>query len=225
MRLRDQQLAFLAAIADGGPPLGVAGAAARRVGVYADMYRLRLRAALASTYPRLAGLLGDFDELADGYFAAHPSTAPSLRDCGRALPDFLDGWLADLARLEWARHDVFDAVDETILDEAAVRARGADGVAALPVKLVAAHRLVEVAYAVETSWRDGSPPSPGARTLLVWREGVSVVHRPVEASEHAALAAAAAGVSFGALCELVSDPRRAAELLLRWLRDALLVAL
>src|SRR5262249_29167428 len=152
-------------------------------GVYADMYRLRLRAALASTYPRLAEILEDFDDVADEYFAAHPSRAPSLRDCGRALPDFLDGWLADLARLEGARDDVFDAIDEPVRDEAAVRARGADRIGELPVQLVAAHRLVDVSHAVETTWRDGAPPTPGARTLLVWREGASVGHRPVPPDE------------------------------------------
>jgi hypothetical protein len=230
MRLRELQLAFWNAVTAGGPPPPLCGDAAARVAIYADMYRLRLRAALASTLPLTAQALDDFDAVADAYFAAHPSRSPSLRGCGDGFADFLGpGWHADLARLEWARHDVFDAVDEVILDEAALHARGADGIAELTVRLVAAHRLVDVEHAIEPAWRalaDGARPDPvepGARTLLVWREGVTVVHRRVDRDERDALAAAATGLPFGALCERLAEPRRAAELLLQWTRDQLLV--
>jgi len=246
--LRELQLAFLEAVAGGArdPALErlIVGDArldaAGRLDIYADMYRLRLRAALAATFPLTAQALGDeaFAARADAYFAAHPSRAPSLRDAGARFPELLEGWRADLARLEWARHDVFDAVDEATLDEAAVRARGPEGIAELPVRLVAAHRRVAVAFAVEPVWRaladDGAPDGaePGPRTLLVWREGVTVYHRRVDAVEDDAPAAAAAGLAFGALCERLAEtlgaeaaPRRAGELLRRWLHDQLLAAL
>jgi hypothetical protein len=251
MRLREAQLAMLAVISApegveaalwdaGGLERAIAGdarlGAAGRLGVYADMYRLRLRAALAATFPHTALLLGDagFAAIADGYFAAHPSRAPSLRDAGAAFPGFLDaraaGWAADLARLEWARHDVFDAADQPLLDVAAVQARGPAGVAALPLRLIAAHRRVAVAHAAEVGWRalqrgeDPGVPPPAPRVLLVWREGVQVFHRAVDALEARVLAGAAAGTTFAALCEEVSEPEQAAQLLARWLGDGLLVA-
>jgi len=210
--------------------------AAGRIGVYADMYRLRLRAALAATFPFTAKLVGDaaFDALAGRFFARHPSRSPSLRDAGAAFPGFLAargcGWAADLARLEWARHDVFDDVDEPVLDVAAARALGPLG---LEVRLVRAHRLVGTRHAIAPAWRDladgrepGVPPVEPSQ-ILVWREGVSVFHRRVESPEAEALAAAAAGLPFAALCETLADGsgQLAASLLGRWLSDRLLAAL
>jgi putative DNA-binding protein len=249
--LRELQLAFLDAVragdgGAGGLALRIAGDdrmdARGRLGIYADMYRLRLAAALAATVPQTAAALGEagFAALAAAYFDAHPSRSPSLRNAGAQLAAFMsrrgDGWLADLARLEWGRYDVFDAVDEPILDEATARARGPEGIAELQVRLVRAHAVIEVEHAIEPAWRalmDGAPagvPERSPRSLLVWREGSTVYHRAVDAVERAALGAAAAGLSFGALCERLADllpPAEAAQrtgaLLLRWLRDQLLV--
>src|SRR5262249_3711249 len=145
--------------------------------------------------------------------------------------DFVDGWRADLARLEWARHDVFDAPDEPILGQADVLARGETGIADLQVQLVAAHRLVDMTHAGEPVWRAPAParaphePPREPRRRVVWREGVAVSHRRVDEVEREALAAAARGLPFGALCERLVGPDAAARLLLRWIRDQLLVAL
>src|SRR5207244_2774521 len=84
-------------------------APAERVHVYAGMYFWRLVDALREDFPKLATVLGDggFADLVRGYIRAHPSTAPSIRHLGRALPDFLAGYppasLAALARLAWTR--------------------------------------------------------------------------------------------------------------------------
>jgi hypothetical protein len=243
--LRELQLAMLGVVTGGAGDAGlerlVAGderlSAAGRLRIYAEMVRERLRAALAATFPALAAALGDeaFAALAVRYLAACPSRHPSLRWVGRALPAYLEGWEADLAALEWARHDVFDAPDEPLLDLEAARRLGPDGVGELPLRLVAAHRRVGVRNAVEAVWREvlagGRAPvaetAPGV--LLVWRHGVAVFHRRVGVAEEAALVAAAGGASFAALCErlceVVADedvPRVAGELLRRWLSEGLL---
>src|SRR5690242_10865637 len=126
--LRELQAAFWRSIAtrpgDGAPEgdlLGVVRggrlAPADRVGVYASMYLWRLVDALAEDFPKVAAALGRerFADVVRAYLARHPSTEPSVRHLGRALPAFLVGvepaWLADLARLEWTRLDVFDAPD------------------------------------------------------------------------------------------------------------------
>lgn len=252
--LRETQLAMMSVVSNrDGVEAGLVGAraleklvagdsrlgAVGRLGIYADMFRERLRAALAATYPLVEKHLGAeaFAELAEAYFAVYPSRAPSLRDCGAGFGAFLaarrTGWLSDLARLEWARHDVFDETDERVLDLAAVQARGEEGLAELPLRLIQAHRRLRVAHAVAPAWRalaDGAAADTAPRasgTLLVWRSGVSVYHRPLGGEEAYALALVDAGVDFGTLCEtLVGDdaPQRAAELLLRWLTDGLLVA-
>src|SRR5262249_34879537 len=82
---------------------------AARVGGYAAMYLWRLVAVRAEDFPKVAEALGPerFAQIVRAYLARHPSTEPSVRHLGRALPAFLGGsepaWLADLARLEWTR--------------------------------------------------------------------------------------------------------------------------
>jgi hypothetical protein len=83
------------------------------------MYRTRLVDGLREDFPRVAALLGDaeFRALAYRYLARHRSTHPSVRDVGCRFTDFiasdaaLPPFLSDLARLEWARVEVFDASD------------------------------------------------------------------------------------------------------------------
>lgn len=100
-------------------------AARERVAIYARMYKLRMLEALHSDYPALARLLGEdgFERLARAYLRAHPSRHPSLNFLGRKLPAFIAksasvsrrGLLADVATLENAMSEVFDAPRETSL--------------------------------------------------------------------------------------------------------------
>ena len=100
-----------------------------RVQVYAGAYSSRLLDVLHEDFPRLAALLGrdGFEQIARDYLRSHPSEHPSLRHLSRAMAAFLERrtdlppYLADLARLEWARIDVFDAPDAEPLPVAALR--------------------------------------------------------------------------------------------------------
>ena len=90
-----------------------------RIRVYSDAYYLRLRDVLREDFPRLASLLGSerFDDVVSEYLEVFPSKQPSVRHLGRVLTEFLrrrqdvPKCLADLAELEWARVEVFDAPD------------------------------------------------------------------------------------------------------------------
>lgn len=191
--------------------------AAERVAVYAFMYRARLVEALESQFPRLAKWLGSavFTELVHGYVDEHPSTRPSLRFLGAMLPDWLSRrhpelHAADLARLEWARADIFDARDESALGLESIRAWPQDHFAELPITLIAAHRLLRLDRGTAEVWRrvgddraaaEEQRREPGSESVLVWREGVSVFHRTVDEAERESLALAAAGTSLGRICE------------------------
>src|SRR5439155_1691161 len=126
----------------------------------AGMYFWRLVDALREDFPKLATVLGDggFADLVRGYIRAHPSTAPSIRHLGRALPDFLAGYqpayLADLARLEWTRLQVFDAPDETPLTAGDLRRIAVEEWPGLRFTLVAACARLVTASPVR---RDGGP--------------------------------------------------------------------
>jgi hypothetical protein len=206
--------------------------AAERVAVYAFMYQARLVEALEAQFPRLAKQVGGeaFAELVSEYVEEHPSTHPSLRFLGAPLADWLarrhsELALADLAKLEWARADIFDADDETVLDLETLRAWPQERFAELPIQLIRAHRRLVLAGGTVAAWKrigdqavdgvsaqdalaeDASEDSDVAvstsstESVLVWRQGVVVFHRTVGASERDALALAAAGTSLGRICE------------------------
>jgi hypothetical protein len=235
---------------------------AERIHVYQHMYRARIVEALEGQFPRLARWLGAeaFAELAAAYIADEPSRHPSLRFLGRRFPDWLathaptnnarHGALADLASFEWAREDVFDALDEPTLTIDAVRAWPADGFAEIPLRLVAAHRRVRLARPVAALWDaigaaarevdtnviDAVAEATAARetegeSLLVWRQGISVFHRATDAAESAALERIAAGTTFGAVCEQLSRDASEDEAIAQafawlstWATDELLAA-
>lgn len=210
-----------------------------RLRIYADMVAARLREALEVTYPSVARACGDerFASLSAEYFAACPSRTPSLRDCGALLPAFLDyagepGWLADLARLEWARTEVFDEIDEPLLEESALRALAPEAFVELPLRLAAAHRVIDLDHDVAPLFRASGPALPRATTLLVWREDTNVYHRPLDAFEAELLRRLGrATATFGDLCARIVDevgeeeaPARAFGFLGRWVSDGLLVS-
>lgn len=199
--------------------------AGERMHVYAHMYRARIVEALESQFPRLAKLLGPdaFSDLAAAYITDEPSRHPSLRYVGERLPAWLAARrpeapkLAALARLEWARADVFDLTDDPTLTLEALRAWPPDRFGELPLQLVTAHRLLTVPAGTAQLWDSlggdavagagaaaeapGDIAEGGEEFLVVWREGTIVYHRPVTPDEHAALELAAASTHFGVVCE------------------------
>ena len=106
--------------------------AAERLGIYASMYPLRMRDALRADYPALAALLGGrrFARLVDDYAKAHPSRSFTLARLRDELPGFVARWgsprrrplAADVATLERAAGEVFDAGGDAPLDPAQLRA-------------------------------------------------------------------------------------------------------
>ena len=225
-----------------------------RLDVYADMYFYRLRDCLAEDFPKVAAWIGEarFHNLVTDYLLAQPPTHFSLRELGRALPDFLDAHalsgelpaLADLARLEWARVDVFDDADATPLSREALL-RSAAPPEELALVLIPSARLLSLDVSVLPLWKrldapggrgaDADGPHEGGeiRGVRVWRRGFEVFHRSLPADEECALASlASGGATLAELGELLVDcrpsgaapdaARRLASLLDLWARDELL---
>jgi hypothetical protein len=213
---------------------------AERLDVYRNMYFLRLLEVLREDYPQLAQLLGDdaFADLARAYLTAHPSRHPSVRHVGDALPEFLaasapaelPACAADLARLEWARREVFDAPDATPLTAGDLAGLDPARVAELPLELVPACTTLIAAWPVHEVWKDPSAaPAPKRTALRVWREGFKVFHATIDAAEEAALGRLGGGTTFATVCELFAQTtsladaaREAGALLARWLEDGIL---
>jgi hypothetical protein len=213
---------------------------AARLQVYVDAYFLRLRAVLADDFPRVETALGTegFDDVVGAYLARHPSTNPSLRHLGDALPAFvasrpdLPPWLGDLARLERARTDVFDAPDDTVLRVDDLRRVPADAWPELRLRAIHALTLLHVDWPVWELWRDDAAPLQATSAIVrVWRGAdYRVFHAPMTAPAAEALRRLMAGEPFAAICAAFEHlppaeaAREVAALLGRWVDDGILAA-
>jgi hypothetical protein len=218
--------------------------AAERLAVYARMYIDRLTDALAEDFPAVRAVLGadEFCALVERYLPSHPPRNPSIRFVGDRFAEFLRtaterAWLAELARLETALLDVFDAADATPLTFDDVRMLAPDALGALRIETIPASRLVSVDYAIDDVWRAVheehafADPPENPRTILAWRQDITVRHRTLDSIESDALANAKEGTSFAAICDRLGEDRSiedaaklATELLGRWVADGLLNA-
>ena len=205
-----------------------------RLGIYTGMYFHRIVDALREDFPRVAAVLGDdgFVELVRAYLARHPSSHPSLRHAGDALPEFIAAepppgaprCLADLGRLERTRVDVFDAPDAAVLRVEDLRAIPAADWPALRFTAAPAVSVLVTDWPVERVWEDPTARDvPAERTTLrVWREGFAVYHARMDAPEARAFARVREGRAFAAVCDVLDEPATAGALLLRWIEDGLL---
>ncbi|HSQ66176.1 MAG TPA: DNA-binding domain-containing protein [Polyangiaceae bacterium] len=170
---------------------GAVGGSARmkpveQLDVYREQFWLRHVACVAEDYPALVALMGQqpFEALVAEYLGAHPPADFLLRNLGAGLAEFLvarrpdDPLLADLARVEWAFIDAFDAADAPPLDPNAVAAIPAD---AWPAARLVLHpslqrlRLAHPAHEVRAAFcRAPREPlarvSPAATHLVVYRD-------------------------------------------------------
>ena len=210
-----------------------------RVQVYAGAYSSRLLDVLHEDFPRLAALLGrdGFEQIARDYLRSHPSEHPSLRHLSRAMAAFLERrtdlppYLADLARLEWARIDVFDAPDAEPLPVAALRTVRPEDWPHLYLVPIPALQVVRAAWPVHELWAGADPAGliPAPTVIRVWRgAGYAVFHAAMDACAAEALRRLTAGAPFVVVCEAFADrpPGEAAEevtsLLARWVEDGII---
>jgi hypothetical protein len=234
--------------------------AVERLDIYANMYFYRLLDCLREDFPLTAAALGPagFNDLVTDFLLRHPSRHPSLRELGRPFPDFVAGhaaaagrsYLPDLARLEWARADLFDAPDAAPAGRADLAGLPAERAGDAVVRLVPAFALLRCRHDVAALWRaldeapDRSEPGPdgvairaavlrralGRPTAVrVWRQGFVVFHRRIDEDEARDLEAARAGDTLAALCQRIAaglTPERATERVGRrlqgWLDDGLI---
>ncbi|MCA1663044.1 MAG: hypothetical protein LC659_01995, partial [Myxococcales bacterium] len=104
-----------------------------------------------------------------------------------------------------------------------------------PLPLVPSHFLLEVGHAVDDVWRAAEneqpieAPAADPRTILIWRQDVTVYHRSLDALERDALVRARDGAPFGVICDRVADGMpveeagpAAFQLLARWVGDGII---
>ena len=212
--------------------------AVERIGVYQGMYLLRMIEALEGDYPAVAHFLGEeeFAEVVTRYVAVHPSTSYTFNRLGERFPEFLEssrgirrkGFVADLARLELAVTEVFDApVSEAWPAEAVAQIREEAWPGAV-LEPIAAFRLGAYGYPVNAylqSVKEENHDHPDvgrkATYVAVWRKGYEVWRLDLSKAAYEFLGALAKGRPFG---KAVASAARGmqgnpGDQLFRWLRD------
>jgi len=125
-----------------------------RLEIYNRQYWYRELGSLAEDFPALRALVGQrrFEALSIAYLAEHPSRSFTLRNLGSKLPEWLTAHpehagrrhrlALDLAQMEWAFVEAFDAPDRDPLTQRQIAGLQGDSKLALQPCL----RLVELSY-------------------------------------------------------------------------------
>lgn len=162
--LREIQQAFAEGVIEGRDQGAVAmiapeRTALRSLALYRRLIRTNYTQVLKVTYPIVSRLVGerDFGILAKGYLRRHPSTSGDLFPYGRHLPTFLRSieapvLLVEMARLEWACHEVHEAADSPTLSEMQLRAIASVNPSRVTAQLCAASRLLLFPFPVYRVW-------------------------------------------------------------------------
>lgn len=143
------------------------GSKERRLGVYHANTINSLIDVLASAYPIAQRIVGErfFNALAKAFIDTAPPRQPTLFRYGNGLADFLDGftpaqdvpYLADIARLEWARIDAYFAEDYEPLDPQRLAEVDPEKISDVRFKTCPSFHLVESAYPVYQIWTVNQP--------------------------------------------------------------------
>jgi hypothetical protein len=255
MHLSDIQNAFQSALLTGDDAiLAVLPDGAREprdvlLGVYRDAYVLRLVEVLHNDHELLHAYLGDeaFDAMARAYIASHPSRTRNARWFGAHLPAFLSATtpyrehrhIAELAALEKALNDAFDAADTPVVTVADVTSIPPEEWSRLMLKPHPSCERLDLASNALAIWsalsRGDAPPAPQPldqpQAVIVWRGPANPMVRAMGAEEAMLWDEAARGGPFGVLCEMAATydaPEtaawRAASCLLGWLNAGMLGA-
>ena len=200
-------------------------------GVYRHAYGSRLVEAVRNDHEWLHVYLGDemFDEMGYAYVAANTSRHPNLRWFSQALPAFLKEAapygkypiLSDLAALEKALNDAFDARDAPALAVADMAGFAPEIWHDLKFKVHPSAIRLDLTTNAPAVWRalknDETPPDAVALEepcrLLIWRQDVVPLFRELSAEEAMMWDEAAGGIPFGVLCSMLAthdDPEGAA---------------
>ena len=143
------------------------GSKERRLRVYHANTLNSLTDVLSAAYPVVQRIVGDrfFHGLAKAFIEANPPRQPALFRYGGALPDFLTQfepantlpYLADIARLEWARIDAYFAADCDPLDPQQLADVPPEQIGDLRFTMQPAHQLLESTFPIFTIWGVNQP--------------------------------------------------------------------
>ena len=191
---------------------------ARRFEVYRNNVRQGLLGALSSRFPAVERIVGRdfFTLMASEFISVNPPRSPVLLAYGEAFPDFVAQfeaarslvWLADVARLEWARGQAYHAADAVPLAATAFAALAPEALGDAVLTPHPSLCLLSSPFPVATLWAmnaDEMPLAPitdwsGEDALIVRPHGLVRVYR-LPPGAHAFFSALSGGESLGESAE------------------------
>lgn len=205
------------------PPPSVDLRLERAIEVHRNTVRHALLAALRETFPAVRVAVDEdyFDALAAEFVAAHPPRSPVMQEYGGDFASFIDDfvplqdwpWLADLARIDWARREAYHAADADPMAASELLALDPAALLAMRLELHPSLRLLESPHPLASLWfahqqddaDDGAAAASAeiawqAEACRVWRMDERVRVRRVSTREAAVLRALIDGRSL--LCAL-----------------------
>jgi hypothetical protein len=215
----------------------------RRLAVYRNNVRHALLSVLEAAFPVVRELVGAecFTATALTFIAEHPPRAPVLYAYGGDFANFLDSfrplaelpWLADVARLEWARNEVLFAAESAPLTPEQLAAVPPEQLAGLRIGVRPATRWLASPWPIHAIWAahqpDGQPLETvdlqQAERVMVWRRDGVVRQRSLMPGEFALLTAFAARRPLAEVAEAGLGQDSALDFsaaLARWLNEGVL---
>lgn len=219
MFLAETQRAFAAAVLDMDlPPPGSIEAGRDEAGrllrfnIYRNNVFVALVSALEARFPVVSRIVGiDFFKAAARVYAGAEPSRSAYLDYGMSFPEFLAGfepvadtpYLPDVARIEWARHEAYNAPDAVPLTATAFAALSPDLDTALALHPAA--RIMSSTYPIHAIWaanaRDGASgplelPDHG-EAVLVTRPDEEVAVRAINLGAAAFASALVEGATLG----------------------------
>jgi hypothetical protein len=182
--------------------------------IYREQFFFRHIDALAEDFPGARYLLGAdrFNEVAVAYLGAHPPESFTLRDLGNRFSDFLrrTGALSiacDMAELEWAFVEVFDAKGAPRMDPARLAEVPADRWSDAILRLHPTLRRVSLltpVHRIREAIVDGEAPevpAPERSFVVLFRDELQLRYDEIEEAAFTLLSLLAEGVPLGAACD------------------------
>lgn len=159
---------------------------AERIQIYRNMYLLRMEEALEMDFPVIQYFVGErpFFNLVAEYVEAYPSRSWTLDHLGRHFAKFLGeceglehkDFLHDMARVEWALCDAFNAPNSTSIQMTDLANVDPEDFEKLILKPIPSLQVVPVEHNVNAYYKkwvaEETPPEPTALKdwLVIWRD-------------------------------------------------------
>jgi Putative DNA-binding domain len=175
----DPQTEFLAHVEENALPQ------AQRLNVYCNNVNSNLQDALSSTYPVIQRLVGAefFSYIAKQYLKVYASTTGDLNDFGGEFAKFLSrfpatgqlAYLPDVARLEWAYHEVFQSPFHYPVDFSKLASLPQHEYGDLKFVLQPASRLIHSEFPILRIWEVNQAEYKGDASVDLAEGGVNLL--------------------------------------------------